>query len=203
MYRPKLSILIPTLARRRAYLARLMDVLRPQLTDDVEILTAEDSGEQTTGAKRNDLLKMASGRWVCGIDDDDLVPEDYVERTLLALAGNPDCVGWRMKRFTNGEEFADGIHSLSCKKYHVEMQPGGRRLYCRTPNHLNPIRTEIALATGFPDQTVAEDHCFAVRVFPHLKTEVFIDAVMYHYLYRTPMAREHGAVDAEVGQCHR
>ena len=69
------------------------------------------------------------------------------------------------------------------------------RVYHRTPNHLNPIRRELALLAGFPDQPVAEDHCFAARVFPHLKTEEFIDAFMYDYLYRTIGEREEEQLD--------
>ena len=79
-----------------------------------------------------------------------------------------------------------------------EPAPDGQRLYQRTPNHLNPIRRELALAVGFRDQSVAEDACFAVQVFPMLEREAFIDQFMYDYLYRMPMTRQTDEFPDEV-----
>jgi hypothetical protein len=72
------SILIPTIETRAHFLERLLSVLTPQVVDGVEILIEKDDGESKIGAKRNRLIGRATGDYVCGIDDDDLVTSDYV-----------------------------------------------------------------------------------------------------------------------------
>ncbi len=179
-----------------------MEVLAPQVQqfrDQVELIILADDGEKSTGSKRNRGLEMAGlSDYVAAIDDDDLVSESYVVKTLEALKSDPDCVGWRMKRFSNGTPIGEGIHSIECKKYWTEQRPDGSRIYHRTPNHLNPIRTELARKVGFPDQSVAEDHVFAAQIFPHLKSEVFIDDYLYSYFYRTPLNREEMNIGSEA-----
>jgi glycosyltransferase involved in cell wall biosynthesis len=186
-----LSILIPTLACRKHFLDRLLGELEPQLAgrNAVEVLIDSDSGESRTGTKRNRLVHRASGEYVCGIDDDDRVSADYIARTVDALKTRPDCVGWRMKRYSDGELFGEGIHSITVGTNRGRETVDGKVMYYRTPNHLNPIRRDIAIQIPFPDINVGEDWAFAVQVFPHLKTEQFIDDYLYHYYYRTMLNR--------------
>ena len=79
-----LSILIPTMPKRLGLLKRLLNVLNPQVTDEVEILTHSDDGRIPTGRKRNDLIKQAQGQYVVFIDDDDIVADTYVSDILKA-----------------------------------------------------------------------------------------------------------------------
>ena len=78
----KLSILICTLPERKAYLARLLGILSPQVIQGkVEVLTDDTPrGVITTGQKRNNLLNRAKGKYIVFIDDDDMVPGHYVNR---------------------------------------------------------------------------------------------------------------------------
>ena len=69
----KLSLLIVSLRERRELLNRLLSVLYPQLTDQVELLICTTGKGETTGSKRNRLLASACGKYTCFIDDDDLV----------------------------------------------------------------------------------------------------------------------------------
>lgn len=198
---PLLTIYVPTLKRRAHLLARLLEVLQPQVDahrDQVELIIAEniplDEGGPEIGTVRQRCLESARGEFVCGIDDDDLVHAFYVPVTLHAIRNAPgggaiDCVGWKMRRFSDGRQFGTGIHSITCGKYH-RIDEKDQRVYLRTPNHLNPIRRELALRVGFKNQSVAEDYCFAVQVFPLLEREAFIDEFMYDYLYRMPGTRD-------------
>ena len=55
----KLSILICSLQERQEKLNRLMEVLKPQINDEVEVIIKSDSREMSIGTKRNSLLNEA------------------------------------------------------------------------------------------------------------------------------------------------
>lgn len=183
--KPRLSILICSLVSRAGMAAPLCAMLNAQLTDDCELLTDVDNGEASIGQKRNRLMQRATGDYVCFIDDDDKVPDDYVSQILAALETSPDCVGFNLAYVENGIAKGTAIHSLRYQKYGQRKSTHGWTIFERTPNHLNPIRRELALQVGFPDKNHGEDSDFAATIRPLLKTEVFIDQVMYHYLYRS------------------
>jgi glycosyltransferase involved in cell wall biosynthesis len=165
-------------------LESLLITLRPQIVPGVEVVMEIDDGEDSIGVKRNRLLSNAFGEYVCFIDDDDQVSRDYVRLILDALDGKPDCVGFNLRYYVDGTHKGDAIHSLRYQNY-GQHRDGRLMVYERTPNHLNPIRRDVALQVGFPDKNHGEDTDFAVTIRPLLKTEVFIDQTLYHYLYRS------------------
>src|SRR6185437_6727552 len=64
-------------------------------------------------------------------------------------------------------------------------------LRLRPPNHLTPIKSGIVRAFPFADIDRGEDTDFTRRVYSTLKREEFIDAVLYHYEFRSqPQRRE-------------
>ena len=130
------------------------------------------------GFKRNMLVNSASGKYVCFVDDDDTVSPDYIPKILAAIQTDPDCVGIEGEITTDGRNPKKFIHSL---RYDHWYEAGG--IYYRTPNHLNPIRKSIAQQVPFPTINFGEDADFSKRVHPLLKTEVYVDGVIYHYLY--------------------
>ncbi len=176
----KLSILICHLNERKPLLDRLMAVLQPQIdaaNGEVEALVEADDGQLSTGAKRNILLERAQGILVAHVDDDDKTSDDYCARIIGALDSNPDidCVGiegllWRdtwSKKFIHSLQFSDWFETPL--------------YWARTPNHLNPIRRELALQAKFPRITSGEDREFSKRILPLLKSEVHIEKILYHY----------------------
>jgi glycosyltransferase involved in cell wall biosynthesis len=180
----RLSVLICSLHRRKPLLDRLLAVLEPQLTGDVQLLIDADNGETVTGIKRQRQLEQSTGQWVCWIDDDDLVSGDYVACLLDALEHNPDCVGFKVNRYKDGRRIGKAIHSLRYQRFGKRLDEEGL-VYERTPNHLNPVRRELALATGFKPWLTAEDIDYACRLRPLLKTEQFIGRYLYDYLLLT------------------
>jgi hypothetical protein len=192
----QLSLLIPTIKSREVLRQRLLDVLYPQINDVheyVELLIDEDDGEVSIGAKRNRLVSRARGQFVAFIDDDDLVDQNYVRRIALSLeyGADVDCVGFKMRRFSNGRDIGEGINSLAVGRYFTDKHPAdpNRTIYYRTPNHLNPVRREIAKRHPFPNQNFAEDSAYAAAILPELKRELFINEYLYFYYYRTPLNR--------------
>ena len=194
----KLSILICSIKGRERLLQNLVDKLKEQTTNEVEILIEIDSKEITIGAKRNILLKRARGDYICFIDDDDRISKDYIAKILEAIKSNPDCCSLKghLRRKVNQktlqlqrirrrrEELKEGgirvnifIHSL---KYKTWFEKDG--IYYRCPNHLNTVKRELALQVGFPDIMKGEDLAYSFKLLLLLKVEAVIEGVIYFYI---------------------
>lgn len=173
----KLSILIATMPSRVTHLFCLAGVLVPQLTEEVEVIL-DGSMDYNIGTKRNRLLAKASGEYVVFIDDDDSVSPEYVQLILGAIKSKPDCVGTSGVIAINGN-IPKQWHISKVYKYWHES--GG--VYYRTPNHISPVRRELAVETGFADMSFGEDADYSKRLFPLLKTEVVIPDNIYNYIY--------------------
>lgn len=190
---PLWQILIPTIVTRRHWLKRLMDHLQPQLVPGVEVVTMEDDGERSIGAKRQQMVNEATARYVCFFDDDDLPSADYVARILpvLTMQDAPDVVGFRLRYFEDGKPKALAVHSYNAREIPVTLPNRGMARYERLPNHLNPVRLEIAQALGFRDLNCGEDGDYAKRMsqLRPRPREFFVDAHVYDYLYRHPRTR--------------
>jgi len=171
----RLSILIPTLRQRSALLDRLMGILEPQLTSEVEVLLEPDSGEAEIGTKRNTLMARARGDYVCYVDDDDRVAGDYVSRILGATEMKPDCVG------IEGIWTSRGVQKkfIASLRYRSWFEEGD--LLLRSPNHLNPVLRSIASQVRFPDKSWSEDAEYSKALLPLLGHEVFLEGNMYFY----------------------
>lgn len=86
-----LSVLMPCLSSRDwRPLARHLE--EQAAGRRVEVLCLEDTGECTSGYKREALLARATGDYVCFVDDDDWVRGDYVETMLEGISHYPDVV---------------------------------------------------------------------------------------------------------------
>ncbi len=173
---PVLSILIASLERRRDSLRELLAVLHTQIFAlenpwRVEIHVDRDAGELPVGEKRSRLLSMARGQFICFIDDDDLVMPGYVADILAAVAAQPqaDCVVFAGRLEVDGVFAGPFDYSIAHQRYY---QLGNR--YFRTPNHLCPVRRDLARRIGFKSINCGEDTDYARRLFPLLKTEAVI-----------------------------
>ena len=180
----KLSILIPTLPNRKEMLEELLNTLWSQakkhsLENYFEILIDDDS-LMNTGEKRNKMLQSASGKFVVFIDDDDEVSDDCLYAIIGAITINPnaDCVGMRGYITFDGQNKKEWSISKNHQKWFEQDN-----IYFRTPNHISPVRTEIAKKCGFPALKDGEDYAYSMAILPYLQTEIFIDKEIYHYKY--------------------
>ncbi len=183
MSAPVLTIALPTVTNRAELFAKLhAEVKRQAEGKPVEVIVACDAKEISIGKKRQNLLEQATGEWVCFIDDDDWIAADYIDRILKALEPAPDCVGFLISCTTNGGR---PVMAIASKRYPHWAENHDGYAHVRTIYHKTPVRREIALKVGFPDLRYGEDKPYAVGVMKHVKTEVFIEAVMYHYRFRS------------------
>ena len=180
----KLSILIPSLVRRLAFQEMLFPFIAAQVDGkDAEIIYDIDEGQVSIGVKRQRMLHKANGEYIVFIDDDDLVAENYVDLILGALKTGPDCVGIHILHYVDSELLGKTYHSLKYSHWYDEPCPGRPNIinFYRNPNHLNPVRRDIALKVGFPDLTFGEDREYAMGIYPFLNNEVYIEEPIYFY----------------------
>lgn len=172
-----LSICIATTSARSVIIKDVLKVLEPQLNYDVELII-NDNEYDIIGKKRNDMLNECKGIYQVAIDSDDLISKDYVANILKASRTLPDCIGMSGIITTNGR---------NKKQWHISKDYGSwytrNNVYYRTPNHISPIKTEIAKLVMFPEIKFGEDAVFSNNVLQYLKTEVKIKSNMYHYRY--------------------
>lgn len=175
----KLSILIATMPQRCSSLMRLLAILTPQLNNHVEVITNMRM-DINIGAKRNALLADSIGEYVVFCDDDDSVSSDYIAKILSATATSPDCIG------------ISGIITINRQthqKWHISKEYGSwyteGDVYFRTPNHISPVRRELALQAGFPEVENGEDRVYSERLLPLLVSEIVVEGDIYHYDYKT------------------
>ena len=173
----RLSILICSIPSRIRQLTHLIYALEKQIKKKpVEILYLGDNKRMTVGAKRNKLLNMASGEYVCFIDDDDMLDDEYVDNILDAIKSKSDVIVFNVEISEDNSEYKPVVYDLNFKG---DQNYPDR--YERLPNHLMAIKREIAQAAGFPNKSFAEDHEFAKRIKRLAKTQTRIDKSLYFY----------------------
>lgn len=191
-----LSILIPTIVQRKDQCYELVTYLENQIrqydpaSEIAEVLIFSDNASDwTIGNKRNILIEEALGEYVCFVDDDDWVPDYYISKILDTIVDSKknnealDCIGIRGRLFCHSTAGTllyekDFLHSIKYDKYMEDIN-----IYYRPPNHLCPIRKDIASKYRFPSINFGEDTDWAMKMQKDsaLKKEKFIDDVMYHY----------------------
>ncbi|MDQ8045258.1 MAG: glycosyltransferase family A protein [Patulibacter sp.] len=184
MSAPTWTILVPTIPERAETFGRLMYWLLPQLEEHggrVTVLARRNVGAIPLGELRDLMLHAAPGEYVSFIDDDDMVPDYYVVEVLRALEDRPDHVGFQLNYFEDGRLSEVVDHSLRHGRWHRNLE--GQLV--RDLTHIDPVRRDLALRGQFgaARRGRAEDRAWVKQVRPLLKTEAYIDKIMYHYLW--------------------
>lgn len=185
LQQPTLSILILSLLERhKLFLPRLLNSLEVQTKGKpVEVLVLLDNGISEIGAKRNELKRMAKGKYLCFIDDDDRIANNYVSAILGAAKTNPDVIVFDAWVTLNGEA---GKVCKYGREFNYENKPDG---YYRHPNHLMVHRTENVRDVEFKDVSWQEDDEWAARVLPSIETQERIEDILYFYEYQRTTSR--------------
>jgi glycosyltransferase involved in cell wall biosynthesis len=158
-----------------------MAVLEPQVRGQpVSILTEIDDGKLSIGAKRNRLLDRADRKYLAFVDDDDMVDPAYVSLVLNAIHthNEPDCIGMCGYIMKNGQRTWQFRHSITVTNWCRDKKA---RIYFRTPNHLNPVKSVFAKQLQFPETNRGEDRAYSDAIRKYLHSEAFIEHPIYYY----------------------
>jgi hypothetical protein len=133
------------------------------------------------GAKRNLLLSKATAEYTMFLDDDDDLDRDAFKWILKALEDKPDCAELKGILTIDGRHPKTFIHSIDYSTY---FEKNG--VYYRPPNHLNPIKREIAQSYLFPENNFGEDTNWAMQIAKAkvLNTMGRVPDVWYYYNWR-------------------
>ena len=107
---PKWTILTLTQDSRYEYLRRLEAFLNPQILSlpkraaVVSWFISYFNPRLSLGENRQRLIEVSHAEYVCFVDDDDLVADDYVS-TILPLLDR-DYVGFRVQCYMDGVPFS-------------------------------------------------------------------------------------------------
>lgn len=182
-----LSILTPTLLERRDTFQELMDVLSPQLTAEVEFLSLLDTRQRQCGEKRNELMRMAKGKYLCHIDDDELVSPNFVAEILPMCVHDFDCIAYDGDASFDGSPPFRTITGMDYENEQPNAKPeGGFTDVKRKPWHWCSWRSELARQCKFPEHyDRAEDWTWLQQILPQVKGWAKIHEVLFHHRYNS------------------
>ncbi len=178
----KLTVIVMSTTKRKGLLNRIIGVLLPQLTPQVELLVSTTGEQETVGAKRERLKQAACGDFICFVDDDDMISEQYISSILHEIKSNSsiDCVGFMGTLESPNGKICQVSYSLRNKD---RIGRENDTFFCGV-GHLTPIRREIAQTVTFGDKDSGEDSDYCKEVMEKLRSEAFINKTLYRYLAR-------------------
>lgn len=178
----KLSILVlSTHTRRNTFLPKSLEMIYGQLEksihkDKVEILYLIDNRCMTVGDKRNRIKSIATGDYIAFVDDDDRISDNYINELIAAIEYDQDAITFKCQVQDRSGEIKMCYYSL---KYSQDFDLG-QNCY-RIPNPRVCVKREIANQVQFRDISLGEDYYFGTDIKPLIKTEYFINKVLYYY----------------------
>lgn len=135
------------------------------------------NGGLSVGKKREALVKRATGKYLCFLDDDDTISPNYIA-TLIELCqqGQHVCSFRALYKLQNYW----GVVNMSLQNKENE-QATPERIIQRPPWHICPVLSEFAKQYEFKDINNAEDFDWMQRVLAHCQTEAHTDKIIFQY----------------------
>lgn len=186
---PILSILIPTIPSR----IKMFDFVSDKVTDQImqmekmhptlgaiEFLYHEGgaylNGGLSIGKKRQELVEMSTGKYLCFLDDDEDIAPNYVETLVRLCQSDADVITFRSFAKT---DFYWSVIDMRLGNPNEEATP--ERIVKRNWWHICPVKSEIAKRHSFPDINYGEDAEWISKVVSDCKTEAHTDQILHQY----------------------
>ena len=178
-----LSILICSvdIEERQDKLKKLIYELHRQISKNyaeemVEIIVDSDNMNKSVGQKRNDLIEKAQGEFICFIDDDDFISENYLSIILYHLNPSIDILLIAIEHIENGVNKPKIIPSL-----YIDNLNTGEAVFKTNHFHLCPHKKSIARNVLFEWVNFAEDMLYSQKMVKHINNYFLISEPIYIY----------------------
>ena len=178
-----LSILICSVdtEERQNELKKLINELHRQISKNyaeeiIEIIVDTDNMIKSVGQKRNDLIEKARGEFICFIDDDDFISENYLSIILYHLNSGIDILLIAIEHIENGVNKPKIIPSL-----YIDNLNTGEAVFKTNHFHLCPHKKSIARNVLFECVNFAEDMIYSQKMVKYINIYYLIYEPIYIY----------------------
>jgi hypothetical protein len=120
-----------------------------------------------------------------------MISDVYFDYIMTAIQQRPDCdcIGFNGMYYIHEKPIMVFKHSSKFEEQRLieHIKVDGQEIECsvqrRKVNHLNPVKLDIAKAVGFVEISNGEDSDYSRRLVGSglLKSEIYIDEILYHY----------------------
>lgn len=178
-----LSILILSCpSRRKNQLQYILDKVETQIQQytkaEIEVLVLYDNKKRSVGEKRNNLMNIANGKYICFLDDDDDIADDYISKICDSLLDNPE-----IDSLTFGCKYTDiQTHQSFICKYSIHYKKEDAVIHNLMGHpHICPIKKELAIQNKYLCTNWGEDRNWSSSIMSLINKEIIIDDVLYFY----------------------
>ena len=179
----KLSILICSvdIEERQIKLKKLISELNRQISKNyaeeiIEVIVDTDNMNKSVGQKRNDLIQKSQGEFICFIDDDDFISENYLSSILHHLNSGIDILLIGIEHIVNGVNQTKIQPSL-----YIDNLNTGEAVLKTNHFHLCPHKKSIAERVLFDCINFAEDMIYSQNMVKHINNSYILSTPLYIY----------------------
>lgn len=215
MSKPLVTVIIPTYNVER-YVEDCIDSLLSQTFSNIEIIVIDDGSKDATvyllnqykdkikliahdnnkgqGARRNEGLALASGKYIYFVDSDDWIEPETIEEAVDQLEKTgADLVRFNGKVFYEGDAalVKEGRYDFSSQLDHQKVYKQddalqkNRQTYSASPCLYLVKKTLIdEHDLKFLEGVLHEDEYFTTKLFTHTQTLTYLNRTFYHRRYR-------------------
>lgn len=128
------------------------------------------------GSKRDSMVQRAGGDYICIIDLDDDVTDDYFDTLYEGIRKDVDavCIAIDRQERKDGDLVRKYIHKFGYKNPHMpeaeQISPAG---------HFCAIKSNIVKSVGYKDLGRGEDFTHCCELIEHIKTAHYVDHPTY------------------------
>ena len=178
-----LSILICSVdvEERQIKLKKLISELNNQISKNyaeeiVEIIVDTDNMQKSVGQKRNDLIEKSQGEFICFIDDDDFVSENYLSKILYQLNSTIDILLICINHIEDGVATTNIMPSL-----YIDNLKTNEVVFKTNHFHLCPHKKSIAKKVLFECVNFAEDMLYSKKMVNYINNYGSVLEPIYIY----------------------
>ena len=194
---PLLTICVPSLRCRFDKLTKLYDKLNEQSLQyekDVELVLLIDNKNMSVGKKRKQLFNISNGLYVCQIDDDDDIVEDFVKTLIDTIKGVilatenmeiPEVISYDKLCNIDGRT----LKVVSSIKYPTDDSQQTNNTMYRYPWHWCCWRNDIAKSGKFYNCNGIEDSIFPKSLRPIVTKELKLNKILCYYNFNSTMTQ--------------